>query len=197
LIALLTALKGVPFTHARDVAGEAILPVWGALETTSSVLSILPGLLKSLSFRLDRMKELSGAYFSTVTDLVDIIVREKGLSFRTAHHIVAGMVDTMLRTGRKPEEITARIVDEEAAKVVGHPIRLKESLIRSALLPEACVERRSLPGGTASAEVSRMVEKARRDLLKEEKELKKRREKRRKAEALLLKTALHLAAKRD
>ena len=80
LMGLLTALKGVPFTHSRDVAGEAMAPVWGALETATSVLSILPGLLKSLSFRLDRMKAYSGAYFSTVTDLVDIMVREKALS---------------------------------------------------------------------------------------------------------------------
>ena len=195
LMGLLTALKGVPFTHSRDVAGEAMAPVWGALETATSVLSILPGLLKSLSFRLDRMKAYSGAYFSTVTDLVDIMVREKALSFRTAHHIVAGVVDAMIRAGRGPEGITGRVIDREARKVTGHPLRLKEGLIRSALRPEACVERRGLPGGTAPAEVVRVVEKAAKDLLKEERHLEKRREKRRRAEALLLKTARALAGK--
>ena len=194
LMALLTALKGAPFTHSRDVAGEAMVPVWEALRTEDSVLSILPGLLKSLSFRLDRMKAYSGAYFATVTDLVDLLVKEKGLSFRTAHHVVAGVVDAMLKTKRRPEEITPAIVDEEAKKVLGHPVRLKESLVRSALLPDACVSRRDLPGGTAPVEVERMVEKARRDLLQEERDLNERKEKRRKAEATLLRTARRLIA---
>lgn len=194
LMALLTTLKGVPFTHSRDVAGEVMPAVWGALETTSSVISVLPGLLKSLIFRKDRMKSLSGAYFSTVTDLVDVMVKEKGLPFRTAHHIVAGVVDSMIQKGKNLEDITAKIVDDEAIKIVGHPIKLKESLVRSALLPEACVERRSLPGGTASAEVKRLVEKSLKELSKEEENLKRRIEKRRGAEKLLLNTARRLVS---
>ena len=177
LMALLTTLKGVPFTHSRDVAGEVMPAVWGALETTSSVVSVLPGLLKSLRFRVDRMKEFSGAFFSTVTDLVDLMVKEKGLSFRTAHHIVAGVVDSMIQKGKRPEDITAQTVDKEAIKIIGHPVKLKENQIRSALLPEACVERRSLPGGTASAEVKRLAEEALEDLFKEEKNLERRGEK--------------------
>ena len=101
----------------------------------------------------------------------------------------------MIRAGRGPEGITGRVIDREARKVTGHPLRLKEGLIRSALRPEACVERRGLPGGTAPAEVIRVVEKAAKDLLKEERHLEKRREKRRRAEALLLKTARALAGK--
>ncbi len=194
LMALLTTLKGVPFTHSRDVAGEVMPAVWGALETTSSVVSVLPGLLKSLRFRVGRMKEFSGAYFSTVTDLVDLMVKEKGLSFRTAHHIVAGVVDSMIQKGKTPEDITAQTVDKEAIKIIGHPIKLKESQVRSALLPEACVERRSLPGGTASAEVKRLAEEALEDLFKEEKNLERRGKKRRRAENLLLNTARKLVS---
>jgi len=184
-------------THSRDVAGEVMPAVWGALETTSSVISVLPGLLKSLIFRKDRMKSLSGAYFSTTTDLVDVMVKEKGLSFRTAHHIVAGVVDSMIQKGKNSEDITARIVDKEAIKIVGHPIKLSESLVRSALLPEACVERRSLPGGTASAAVKQLVEKALKELSREEENLKRRTDKRLRAEKLLLSTARRLVAGRN
>ncbi len=194
LMALLTTLKGVPFTHSRDVAGEVMPAVWDALGTTSSVLSVLPGLLKSLRFRTDRMKAFSGAFFSTVTDLVDLIVKERGLSFRTAHHIVAGVVDSMIQKGKRPEDITARTVDKEAVQIIGRPIKLKEIQVRSALLPEACVERRRLPGGTASAEVRRLTKEALAGLVKEEQSLERRIEKRRRAERLLIHTARKLVS---
>jgi len=190
LLSLLTTLKGVPFTHGRDVAGEVIPAVWEALETTSSIISLSSGLLKSLKFQTDRMRNLAEENFSTMTDLVDSMVREKGISFRTAHHIVARIVDRMLREGKKPRDITARIVDEEASKTIGRPIELHESDIQKSLLPEACIERRNLLGGPAPREVKRMIEKAKKELLETEENLRKRRNTRQNAEHRLIETAL-------
>lgn len=189
VLSVLTTLKGVPFTHIRDVSGEVMPAVWEALEASSSVISVFPGLLKSLKFHTQRMRNLADENFSTVTDLVDVMVKERALSFRTAHHIVARIVDRMISEGKKPGAITSEIVDEEAVKTIGSPIKLEESTVRSALLPEACVERRNLLGGPAPDEVKRMIQEASRELLKNEENLRERRNARQSAEKRLLEIA--------
>ena len=189
LLALLTTLKGVPFTHSRDVAGEVIPAVWEALETTFSTIALSSGLLKTLKIKNDRMRSLAEVNFSTVTDLVDLIVRKKGISFRTAHHIVASIVDRMLRDGKKPRDITAQIVDEESSKIIDRPVKLEESEIENSLIPEACIERRSLLGGPAPREVQRMIQVGKQDLLTTVQNLQKRRDTRQKSVQRLLETA--------
>ncbi len=189
LQSVLTSLKGTPFTHSRDVSGEAVAPVWDALEASGSVLAVMPGLLRSLTFQTDRMKKMAGENFSTVTDLVDLMVKEKNLSFRTAHHIVARVVDRILQGRKKPEDITSAVVDEAAVQTVGHPLQFSEKQVKDALLPEACVTRRNLPGGPAPEEMKRMIEKARKELGEAERNLEQRRSARKKAEQILLQTA--------
>ena len=48
-------------------------------------------MLRSLTFRVERMREAAGANYSTATDLADYLVR-KGLPFREAHEIVGRVV---------------------------------------------------------------------------------------------------------
>ncbi len=189
VLSLLTTLKGTPFTHSRDVSTEVILPVWEALETASSVILIFPGLLKSLKFKTDRMRKIAEENFSAMTDLVDILVKEKGISFRKAHHIVARIVDRMISEEKKPGDITAQIVNEEAVKTIGRTIKLDDSAIRESLLPESCVERRNLPGGPASGEVKRMIEELKKDLSKTRENLEARKNARKHSEQRLLEAA--------
>ena len=186
LLAVLTALKGVPFTHSRDVSVEAVSVVWGALESTSSIVTILPGFLRALKFQFERMKKLSEENFSTVTDLADVLVREKGLSFRTAHHIVARVVDRMISQEKKPLDITTLILDEAAVEIVGNSLCLDEKVLQGALDPSHCIERRNLPGGPAQIEMMRQIELAKKELAVIESNLKKRIENRKKKENELL-----------
>jgi len=186
LMAILTTLKGVPFTHCRDASGEFMPQVYQALETVRSTVGLTVGLLRTMKFRTDRMKLLSNRNFSTVTDLADLLVRERNLSFRTAHHLLAAIVDRMITEGSDAKGISAEVLNEEAVKLLGRPLDVDESLIREALDPENCVRRRKHLGGTAPEEVDRMAKRARIKVEGLRKNLETRRRLRRESEEGLL-----------
>src|SRR3546814_19360594 len=52
----------------------------------------MTGMVETLTFRTDRMRALAASGYSTATDLADWLVREAGLPFREAHHVVGACV---------------------------------------------------------------------------------------------------------
>jgi argininosuccinate lyase len=94
---------------------------------------------------------------STATELADMLVRTRGLSFRQAHNVVGKAVATVVeRTGDRT--ITATLVNQIAADLLGIQLNLKEAETSEALDPRINVEVRSTRGGPAPVEVLRMVE---------------------------------------
>jgi predicted small lipoprotein YifL len=79
LMAVLTVMKGLPLTYNSDMQ-EDKEPLFDTVDTLEAVLRVLPPMLESLTFRVDRMLHAAGAFYSTATDLADYLVR-KGLPF--------------------------------------------------------------------------------------------------------------------
>ena len=67
-------------------------------------------MLRTLTFRVERMREAAGAHYSTATDLADYLVR-KGLPFREAHEVGGRAV----RHGIANEQRARRAVARGAA----------------------------------------------------------------------------------
>jgi argininosuccinate lyase len=105
LVAVLTALKGLPLAYNSDMQ-EDKEPWFDAVDTLEAILGVLPPLLRSLTFRTDRMRAAAGEHFATATDLADYLVR-KGLPFREAHEVVGRVVRHALDAGRALEELSA------------------------------------------------------------------------------------------
>ncbi|HET7342007.1 MAG TPA: argininosuccinate lyase, partial [Methylomirabilota bacterium] len=97
LVAVLTTLKGLPLTYNSDMQ-EDKEPLFDSVDTLEAILGVLPPLLRSLTFRLERMRAAAGESFSTATDLADYLVR-KGLPFRQAHEVVGRAVRHALERG--------------------------------------------------------------------------------------------------
>ena len=66
LIALLTVMKGLPLTYNSDMQ-EDKHPLFDTVDTLEAVLAVVPPMLRTLTFRLERMREAAGASFSTAT----------------------------------------------------------------------------------------------------------------------------------
>jgi argininosuccinate lyase len=82
----------------------------------------------------------------TVTELADVLARDHGLPFRTAHAVAVAVVR---RAGDRPSAQLAGIVAAAAAEVAGAEIRLSDEAVRGALSPERFVEVRRTRGGPA------------------------------------------------
>ena len=106
LISLLTTMKGIPLTYAKDMQ-EDKEPFFDAFETTQISLKVFAGVLETLELRPERMEQAIDGY-ALATDLADYLVRQ-GMAFRDAHHVIGGLVRKAVATGKA---LTALGLDE-------------------------------------------------------------------------------------
>jgi argininosuccinate lyase len=90
--AILGSLHNTPFTDINDSEDDLQPMVYNAFEDAERSLKLLAGVLEEIEFMTERMAACADANFLTVTELADTLVRESGMSFRTAHEIVAEAV---------------------------------------------------------------------------------------------------------
>jgi argininosuccinate lyase len=119
------------------------------------------GFLPTVTINKTRLHEAAAAHWSQATDLADTIVRERGLSFRTAHHVIAELVVTASRGGIKPTDVTPAMIDEAAERITGNPLRLTEATVKTALDPLAIIAKRSVFGGTTPDDVVKQINESR------------------------------------
>lgn len=146
LMTILTILKAIPYTYNKDL--QEITPhLWNACDVAESTLSIVTKMLLSVKFNEERCLELAGKNFATATDLADIMVREKGIPFRTAHQIVGRIVNEATEQNLGEDDITSSYIDSIAVELGFDELELDEELVRKALNPLENVKMRKVPGG--------------------------------------------------
>jgi len=149
-------LKAEPWSNGR----EMIILDDDSLDTGKQVqnmILLLNGMLKTMEVRKDRMRELSGQGFSTATELADTLSREYHFSFRTAHEVVGLLVKRAVESGIEAGQILPEMVEECIQQCLGKNFSVNPEIVRKALDPRENVRIRSLPGGPAFEEVTRMA----------------------------------------
>jgi argininosuccinate lyase len=152
LMSLLTVMKGLPLTYNSDMQ-EDKEALFDTVDTLEAVLRVAPPMLRSLTFRVERMREAAGANYSTATDLADYLVR-KGLPFREAHEIVGRVVRHGIANKRELGEMSLEELRGFSPLIGGD--------VHAALTVEASLAARAVTGGTAPEAVARAVAAARR-----------------------------------
>jgi len=151
LVAVLTTMKGLPLAYNSDMQ-EDKEPFFDSADTLEAILTVLPPMLGSLTFKTERMRQAAGEHFATATDLADYLVR-KGLPFRQAHEVVGRVVRHALDAGKTLEALSLeelrRFSDLFAADV------------RAAIAVDASLRARAVTGGTAPDAVGRALALAR------------------------------------
>jgi argininosuccinate lyase len=127
-------------------------PLFDTVDTLEAILRVLPPMLGSLTFRVERMREAAGAHYATATDLADYLVR-KGLPFREAHDVVSKTVRYALSEGK---ELGALGLEE-----FRRFSPLIDTDVHAAITVEASLGARAAVGGTAHEAVKRQVAEAR------------------------------------
>ncbi|HEX6376064.1 MAG TPA: argininosuccinate lyase [Allosphingosinicella sp.] len=155
MVALVMVMKGLPLAYAKDMQDDKP-PVFEAHDLLILSLQALAGMVESIRFDADRMRAAAEAGFATATDLADWLVREAGVPFREAHHIVGRAVQAAEEGGvglaglelNALQQIDGRI-DERVYDVLG-----VDDSVRS----------RTSYGGTAPERVREQIEAAKREL---------------------------------
>lgn len=177
LVAVLTIMKAIPFTHCLDEGQEVSPILWGCVKQFIDTVHILASVVSSTRVNSKIMKERANKGFSTATELADTIVRRKGLSFRSAYNIVSLVVGKAFEEGMEANEITNDMIDEAAMVVLGKPLKLAEKDVQLSLDPLENVRKRDITGGPAPMEVKRMIRERKRRIKYAEEKLQERKRK--------------------
>jgi len=121
-------------------------------------------LVENMTAKPDVMLRHAREGFSTVSELANVLFRERGTPWRVAHAIVAGVVRRLVDAGQTACDITTYLVDEVAAAVTGEPAGLTADQIAAAIDPVTFVEAHDSQGGVAPKETDRMIAARRDDL---------------------------------
>jgi argininosuccinate lyase len=151
LVALHGVMHGLPLTYNKDMQ-EDKERLFDACDTLELTLDAAKGMLETITFKRDRLAEAAGDQFLAATDVADLLVR-RGMPFREAHGVVAGLVRRAVEGGRRLSDLTP----EELAE---HSPLLDQDFYR--LLEDgAWLETKVSEGGTSLARVREQLERAR------------------------------------
>ena len=116
LTSLLVSLKGIPLAYNKDLQ-EDKEALFDSVDTILSLLPAVDGMLETMIFNAERLNDLATSPYMVTTDIAEWLVL-KGLPFRQAHAIVAGLVQEALSTGESLKELVVghELLGAEAAK---------------------------------------------------------------------------------
>ncbi|MCH8273362.1 MAG: argininosuccinate lyase [Armatimonadetes bacterium] len=150
-VAYQTMMKGLPLGYNRDMQ-EDKPPLFDAMWLCEESLMICSGMLRTLKFNTERMREMAGAKFSTATSLADALAM-KGMPFRKAHEVVGNLVKKCIKKGWTFEDLTP----ERLRKLVPE---IPAELLKVLDLEETVRSRESF-GGTGPRAMARQLRRAR------------------------------------
>ncbi|HTP54620.1 MAG TPA: argininosuccinate lyase [Thermoplasmata archaeon] len=145
LVALLTALKGLPLSYDRDLQEDKAI-VFDAVVTVGGSLSALTTVVREMAFDRARLRAAAADPELLATDVAEWLVA-RGVPFREAHEEVARQASAGSGTF-DPAALRARFPS------IGGDVA-------TALDPTTAVDRRSSPGGPGAAAFGRQVALAR------------------------------------
>ena len=90
LTSLLTTMKGIPLAYNKDMQEDKELS-FDAMDTAKGCIALFNGMLKTMRFRKEVMRNSANNGFTNATDLADYLVKH-GVPFRDAHGIVGRVV---------------------------------------------------------------------------------------------------------
>lgn len=187
LLVGLSMVRGLPNSYNRDFQELSPL-LCDSLEITKQSLSLLEKIVKTMKVNKKRMADACNEGFTTATELADLLVKEKGMPFRTAHQLVGKAVKQAIKENKKSAEIDAKFLN----KISGWPRGISENKIKEALSPHAAIKSKDAPGGPAPSECKKRIAAKTTALKRKENELNNRMTKVKNSKSNLIKRAKRL-----
>ncbi len=147
LMSLLTTMKGIPLAYNKDMQEDKELS-FDAMDTAKGCIKLFTGMISSMKFNKDRMKDSAKNGFTNATDAADYLVNH-GVPFRDAHGIVGQLVLFCIDKGVSLDDIT---LDEYKAI---SPVF--ENDIYDAISLKTCVEKRNTIGAPGMQAMSDVI----------------------------------------
>ncbi len=103
LTSMLVTMKALPLAYDKDMQEDKEM-TFDAIDTTKGCITLMTGMLGSMSFNKERMERSAQQGFSNATDAADYLVR-KGVPFRDAHGMIGRLVLRCISLGVSMDEL--------------------------------------------------------------------------------------------
>jgi argininosuccinate lyase len=150
LVALHGVMHGLPLTYNKDMQ-EDKERLFDSCDTLELCLEAAQGMLESITFNRERLAAAAADEFLAATDVADLLVR-RGVPFREAHGVVAGLVRQAIELGKPLSGLTPEELTAQSPLLDGDFYRLLED--------GAWLETKVSEGGTSLARVREQLERA-------------------------------------
>ena len=154
LTALLTVMKGLPLAYNKDLQ-EDKEGMFDSADTIITSLTVMNGMLSTLTVNRVNMEKSTEQDFSNATELADYLAA-KGLPFRKAHELVGLLVLDCIKKGIYLQDVNLQdyqmlspLINEDVYEV---------------LKSRTAVSRRNSLGGTGFESVKKQIEEAKKEL---------------------------------
>lgn len=154
LTALLTVMKGLPLAYNKDLQ-EDKEGMFDSADTIITSLTVMNGMLSTLTVNRVNMEKSTEQDFSNATELADYLAA-KGLPFRKAHELVGLLVLDCIKKGIYLQDVNLQdyqmlspLINEDVYEV---------------LKSRTAVSRRNSLGGTRFESVKKQIEEAKKEL---------------------------------
>ena len=148
LVALFTMMKGLPLSYDRDMQ-EDKASFFEAYDTVLSSVKIFNQMVKTARWNKKTMAAACEGGYLNATDIADYLVR-KGMPFRTAHGVSAGLVRIAIEKNCRLEDLD--FTEYQKAS------KLFKKDIYDLITPQKCVEIRKITGGPSPQSVEKQIE---------------------------------------
>jgi argininosuccinate lyase len=149
---LMVTMKGLPLAYSKDMQDDKE-PVFEAHDLLELSIAAMAGMMADLGFDRARMRAAAATGHATATDLADWLVRDKGVPFREAHHLVGRAVRAAEERGVALEALPEAVLAALDPRLSGAH--------RAPLSLDASVASRTSHGGTAPVRVQEAVARLR------------------------------------
>ncbi|CAJ1222870.1 Argininosuccinate lyase [Lactococcus lactis] len=154
LTALLTVMKGLPLAYNKDLQ-EDKEGMFDSADTIITSLTVMNGMLSTLTVNRVNMEKSTEQDFSNATELADYLAA-KGFPFRKAHELVGLLVLDCIKKGIYLQDVNLQdyqmlspLINEDVYEV---------------LKSRTAVSRRNSLGGTGFESVKKQIEEAKKEL---------------------------------
>ena len=147
LMALLTALKGLPLAYNKDMQ-EDKEAVFDAVDTVKMCLSVMTPMLATMKAKRDNMYKAAQKGFINATDLADYMTK-KGVPFRSAYKISGQLVAYCIENNTVLEALSLEKFKEYSD--------VFEADVYDDISLETCVSKRISFGGTSVSSVEAQI----------------------------------------
>jgi argininosuccinate lyase len=159
--AIVMTVHNTPFGDINDTEDDLQPLVASMFRDANRMVTLVAAAMSQADFDVNRLASRAAVGGTTLTELADTLVRDHGLSFRSAHAIAASLLKAQTAD---PDVALSAALAQASTAVLGRALDYSEVELRHILSPEHFVEVRTTHGGPAPSETARAIAESQRQL---------------------------------